>query len=382
MNKKLTARELFINQIIECKTGNLEITGFSTINGYRYAIVRCQTCGSIDKKNVYNLIKGTGCRICSNQKVVPGINDMWTTSPDLAKLLADKNDGYKYTSCSTKKVSWCCPHCKSIIENKAIRQIASNKKLPCSKCSTGISLPNKVMNNILSQLEEIYDREFTPDWSKKRYRYDFCLYKSGQKYLIEMDGGMGHGYKDMPNFNRDEQLAIDRQKNMLAYKHGFHLIRIDCNYQNQSDAFEYILENVLHSPLAKVLDLQNIDISKLQIDSERSVILEVCNLFNSGETSMKKLASIYKVHPITISRYLTTGNKYGWCSYSSKNSYRTDYTSVMKAVICQSIETGEILYFDSVQSAAQHLRVHRTTISKCLSGKMEQVKGFSFKYSH
>ena len=59
-----------------------------------------------------------GCGCCNGKVVVKGINDMWTTNPELAKLLVNPDDGYKYTSTSGKKVDWRCPICNTIIYSK------------------------------------------------------------------------------------------------------------------------------------------------------------------------------------------------------------------------------------------------------------------------
>ena len=55
--------------------------------------------------------KHSGCPMCNGgtNTVIVGVNDMWTTNPELASLLADPNDGYKYTQSTSKKVSWRCP---------------------------------------------------------------------------------------------------------------------------------------------------------------------------------------------------------------------------------------------------------------------------------
>lgn len=43
------------------------------------------------KKNVYSRSKGYNCPVCSNYKIIVGINDLATTHPDLAKEWSDKN---------------------------------------------------------------------------------------------------------------------------------------------------------------------------------------------------------------------------------------------------------------------------------------------------
>lgn len=40
------------------------------------------------------------------RKILIGFNDMWATNLDVAKLLANPEDGYKYTQYSNKKVNW------------------------------------------------------------------------------------------------------------------------------------------------------------------------------------------------------------------------------------------------------------------------------------
>lgn len=51
--------------------------------------------------------KGLGCPICSNQKVLSGLNDLKTTHPNIAKFAVGW-DPTKYVAGSTKKVKWTC----------------------------------------------------------------------------------------------------------------------------------------------------------------------------------------------------------------------------------------------------------------------------------
>ena len=44
------------------------------------------------------------CAVCSGMQVCIGYNDIWTTNPELGKLLADPEDGYKYTQNSNKRI--------------------------------------------------------------------------------------------------------------------------------------------------------------------------------------------------------------------------------------------------------------------------------------
>lgn len=53
---------------------------------------------------------GAGCPYCSNQKVLPGFNDLATTHPSLAAELADPSDATRYVAGSAASVKWRCSH--------------------------------------------------------------------------------------------------------------------------------------------------------------------------------------------------------------------------------------------------------------------------------
>lgn len=49
------------------------------------------------------------CPVCSGRQVVRGINDLWTTHPELACRLLNKEDGHKYSFGSNRILKWKCP---------------------------------------------------------------------------------------------------------------------------------------------------------------------------------------------------------------------------------------------------------------------------------
>lgn len=102
----------------------------------------CLNCKQEFIQFEYELDDKTGCPVCDNKRVIIGYNDMWTTAPEIASLLADKNDGYKYTKNSNKRVNWICPKCHALIEDILIKDI-TNKGLSCPSCSDGVSYPFK-----------------------------------------------------------------------------------------------------------------------------------------------------------------------------------------------------------------------------------------------
>jgi DNA-directed RNA polymerase subunit RPC12/RpoP len=70
---------------------------------------KCFTCDYEWPSKGKNRIIGDGCPCCSNQIVVPGINDMATTHPELAKECLD--DSTKYVAGTNKMLDWKCSTC-------------------------------------------------------------------------------------------------------------------------------------------------------------------------------------------------------------------------------------------------------------------------------
>ena len=90
-----------VGDIVQTRSGRLKILShcYKWVNiskewkrrAYNY---ECLDCGNIDIIAEQDLSKGNGCSCCANQKVVTGINDMWTTAPEIARLLLRKEEGY------------------------------------------------------------------------------------------------------------------------------------------------------------------------------------------------------------------------------------------------------------------------------------------------
>jgi|GEM_PF-6107352 len=70
---------------------------------------KCFTCDYEWPSKGKNRIIGDGCPCCSNQIVVPGINDMATTHPEFAEECL--NDSTKYVAGTEKKLDWKCSTC-------------------------------------------------------------------------------------------------------------------------------------------------------------------------------------------------------------------------------------------------------------------------------
>ena len=84
---------------------------------HEYVSWKCHKCNYVWKAQVYNRANGKGCPCCANRIVVPGINDLATTDPELSAewhpTLNDLNPT-EVTRGQAKKVYWLCPNCGNV----------------------------------------------------------------------------------------------------------------------------------------------------------------------------------------------------------------------------------------------------------------------------
>ena len=315
--------------------------------------------------------KGARC-YCEKglNRLIVGINDIATVRPDLVDLLYDKEDAYKYTATSKKKIKWVCPDCGEIIY-AAVTDVTYNR-LVCPRCSDGISYPNKFMFNSLLQIEnelDFLDREYSPDWCKYDYngtirqgKYDIYFEINGKCYVVENDGGVGHGNAIInKKYNKEDTLMFDSIKDKLALEHGIEVIRIDCNYAYNDDRYEYILNNIMNSRLKDIIDLNKIDFDLSNKQSLSSLIVKASELWNQGFTA-GYIKKELRVCESTVSSYLKTASKIGLCNdYTPKKSLER---SRCKKVYCTTTKR----LFDSMTQAADEYGTNRDGINKTCKG--------------
>ncbi len=344
-------------------------------NGYtrRWYKYHCCECGYDGTIREYSLDEGGGCSICSHKssKIQVGINDIWTTNPELAKLLANPEDGYKYTEHSNKIVDWHCPNCGNIIKSKKINQI-NEHGLSCPVCSDGISYPEKFMYNLLKQLNIYFEYQKRFDWQKKletmkQCRYDF--YIPSKQIIIEMDGGLGHGNCDTKNLTSKESRNIDNKKDRLAKKHNVEVIRVDCNYKN-SNRFNYILNSILSSELNGLFNFTSIKWEDINRISNKSLLKDICqDKLLHPEKSTVDIGKKFNLERTTIAKYLKTGTNLGWCNYDPQEDVKIKVGRSgklnSKRVIC--LTTNEI--FDSTIQASKKKNICQSAISMCCNNK-------------
>ena len=98
----------------------------------KFYIVKCNKCKAIFYKAEKD-IDITKCGVCESKLVYKGINDIWTTQPQLGELLLNKEDGYKYPNKSNLKLDFVCQDCGCIL-NRKIYDIQKRTCLFCEEC--------------------------------------------------------------------------------------------------------------------------------------------------------------------------------------------------------------------------------------------------------
>lgn len=306
------------------------------------------------------------CPCCSGYQVYKGYNDFNTKRPELAQYLVNYQDGYKYTEWSSEELEWKCPSCGNIMKKKI--SYISKYGVTCPRCDDGYSYPNKFIYNSLLQIEnqlDFLDREYRPDWCKYKYKdkncygiYDIYFEKNNKKFVIEMDGGLGHGNRSYTNSktNRDELIFRDKEKDRLASEHNIKVIRIDCNYET-NDRYQFILNNILKSELSNILDLSKVNFNQSNTQSQQSLFIKAVELWNLGE-NISQIKSELHIHESTVTSYLKSALKYNMCDYSVKESRRRSYSN---AVVC--ITTGK--GFKAIVDGAKYYNIDPGDISKC-----------------
>lgn len=315
------------------------------------------------------------CEANTMNRLISGVNDINTARPDLVKFLHNPDDSYKYTMSYKGKIKWDCPECNNTFE-EAPCNISTNK-LSCPFCSDGISYPNKFIFNSLHQIEydlDFLEREYNPNWCvynfkniKKHGIYDIYFGINNKQYIVEMDGGIGHGNKAHTNskYSKYDLIEIDKIKDKLAEEHNIHVIRIDCNYKTD-DKYLFILNNVINSELKDILDLSKINFDLSNKISTSSIIVKAGELWNQGLTA-GEIRNKLKIGEGTVTSYLKKARKIGICDYSTKKSNKR---SRCRKVYCVTFNK----VYNSMTIAAKECRTNRDSIKRCCEDNNKSSK--------
>lgn len=307
---------------------------------YKYKCRKCSfDCrehyikGNKKEENWVEEIQGCGC--CNSYLCATGINDLATTDEWMIPYFINKEDTLRFRSQSSKKVKMKCIYCGKEKDYKII-ELYKNKRLPC-ECYDKISFPNKFAYYMFMQLNEIldyYEREYSPKWAG-RYHYDNYFEYKNRKYILEMDGGLGHGNKQFgKNTKKDiEGLQRDKLKDDLAKQHGIYVIRVDATISSK----DYLKDNLVNS-LCSILNLENINWDLVNKKSYSNEIKNICEYYNKNLSNIKKydlirkMSEHFNIHETTVKRYLKIGTKFGWTTYFSKREQKQNNVKLISQI--------------------------------------------------
>lgn len=327
------------------------------------------------------------CNVCSNQKIMIGINDIPTTDPWMIPYFQGGYDEAKqYMKCSKTKIYPICPDCGKVRKKKiSIYTIHKTRSIACN-CGDGISYPNKFMYSLLSQLKINFESEYSPEWISPK-RYDFFI--PSLKLIIEMDGGLGHGKKVIGNkISLEESLEIDNYKDNIAAIHNLKVIRIECD----KSEFDYIVSNIKEA-LKNYFDLSNInwDICESQALSNR--VKYVCDEYERNKPVLtSELAELLHMNKNVVASYLNKGRKIGWTTYNPEEmikSAKIKSSTYMKDTYSKPVyvysTNGEFINEYSSQHEIEKNSIKDfgfflsyKVISKCCNHQLNSYKGLIF----
>ena len=313
------------------------------------------------------------CPYCSGLRPIIGETDLWTTRPDIARLLKNPDDGYILKEYSKKKADFVCPICGNIIHAYVFN--VSRQGLSCKNCSDGVSYPNKFARALLKQLNvcnTIY--EYSPDWIKP-YLYDNYFEYNGERYILEMDGGIGHGHCAY-NFDGPDKIGSirDEHKDIQSLNHNIKIIRVDCDYRN-NDRFEYIKNNIINSYISQIFDLSGVDWNMCHQLSLRSLVKTVSELWNNGYT-IQDIVDEVSYSRITIRKWLKQGCAAGICNYTPQEAKIRNRVKFKIGVNQYDIYGNFIAHYNSRTNASDTTGVSLCSIVSTLKGRQKTAGGF------
>lgn len=407
-------KEMYTGHIADCKFGSL----FGTYNSeYRFQMgdriqkdnldiiitgqyydkehhhrnykFKCNICGfdanSICYKNgiivdyyidEYNIDKIKNCPCCVNQIVQPGINDIVTTNIWMLDYFEDKEMATKLSYGSTIKINAICPCCNNTIKDTPVHRIYANKKITCKKCGNSASYPERFMIALLSKSKVVknYKTQYSPNWCKfpfgnniRKGIYDNKFVVDGKKYIVETDGYFHFFDNIMNGQSAEESKLIDENKDRLAMEHGYDVIRINCF----PSTIKKITEEIEKSGLLEIIKLKNVDFDEIDKEAQSSKIIDICNYYMEHNVkSIQEIADIFHIGYSTAQRYLSVGNKHGWCVYPKQHSVlQYDLTNVF------------IEKYISPLDAEKHTGIKKGNIQTCCAGRQKTAGGYIWRYA-
>lgn len=305
--------------------------------------------------------------------------------PELIPLFKNREDAHSGVS-SSKKIEFVCPCCNKIYV-RSICDIVRSGRVPCVTCSDGFSYPEKFMANVLSQLNVDFKYHVKEPWTQS-YIYDFVFDYNNWKYIIETDGGLGHGHNEISGRTKQKTILIDKTKDDIARENGYIMLRIDCNY-NDNNRYEYI-KNSIYAALSSMFDLSCIDWRKCHLNSLESKFKLVIDCYKSGTKYLDELEVSTGIKQRTIIKYLREAMNTGILDKEKilkNNPYKNlpqniefiddgKFNGRTRLLYCYSPQ----IIFSSISAAAEYFSLKEDSLRQALIKTDGYYKDYHFIY--
>ncbi len=332
--------------------------------------------------------RGFRCPVCSNHKVVDGINSIKDTHPEYIKYFADQSDAAKYTVHSGKRVKMKCVRCGNIRES--IIDDFFKHPTSCPVCGDGVSYAEKFVYEVLSQVTSkhniTFERQKYFDWScnfmsGKEYChkriYDFFI-DAEQPVIVEVHGEQHYS----PSFQRyssnartlEDEQSNDELKMQMAIEHGVPRERYIV-LDGRKPMPQNLRREIMQSNLPTILNFDDscVDWNACGRKALDSYVVRTCDLWNSGIHDYDTLMSMTGLSRASISNYLQLGDEIGLCKYAP---------SLSKHLMC--ITNGIVFYSKYTCSHfSEKYFNNKILLSEIPSAQFNEVfsiNGFDFKY--
>lgn len=296
-----------------------------------------------------------------------------TTHPKIAKMMQNQEVADKLTYGSNKKERFICRLCGDISEKKSIANVV-RRGFRCSKCSDGISYPEKFMISVLNQLELDFQYRKTFNWASDK-EYDF--YIPSLKCIIETHGEhhYKYGFASFGEKTLEDEKENDRLKRNYANFNGIeHYIEINCS----DSSLLFIRDNILDSKLVDIINVSNVDWNKCLEFVYDSLIKVTSDLWNEKYGSVEKISNKLNLSMYTIYRYLKIGTKLGWCSYDPEKN--KGFIKDKIPVVQLSLRNEYISEWDSLIKVNKQLGINDRAVSNACKGKQNTSGGYRWMF--
>lgn len=231
-NDLQTANPVLASEWNYVKNGDLKPTMVTGTSGK--SVWWIGKCGHEWKAQISNRANGNGCPYCVGFYVLPGLNDLATTRPDLAaEWNYKKNEDLFPTQVSRgygSKVWWICENGH---EWQASPNSRDNMNSGCPACAKGnrISLQETI---VYFYVKKYFNDAIQSYHDKNKGITEIDIFIPQLQIGIEYDGGFWH-----------QNVEKDKRKDWICRTHNIKLIRIrDCTCPAYDSSCEFML---LHS---------------------------------------------------------------------------------------------------------------------------------------